>query len=1336
MAAEYYTILTNDGIAYENDRKAKGLPIKLTKMSVGDGGGSVYNPDARAKALKREVWRGDINSILQDIDNPSWLILELTLPDDVGGFYVREGAVWTDTGVMYAILKYPESYKPVAATSGSGKEFYLKAIFQTSNAANVVIQVDESIVKATRTWVIDYVGQELAKLDSKQSVRVATTANIALSGAQIVDGVAVVPGDRVLVKDQNAGSQNGIYIVSTGAWPRAADANTSAKVTPQLTVGVEQGIANGDSFWFVQTDAPINLGTTAISFAMFYGRTGVAAGSYQKVTVDVQGRVVAGSNPTTLAGFGILDAFTKMETAKAVSDAVDALVGAAPAALDQIFELAKAINNDPNFAVSMMSELGKKAPLLSPKFTGVPETPTPSAGSAGPQVANMSALATAVAAASRQFKTAVIGVSSNITLTAAQMGNAVQFNSGSVTLALPSLADVGNGASVMLRNPSASATQNIVVASSGSIVDSGSTVGSMALKPLEWAELASSGSAWFVVARGKLKEVAEIDSPNFTGSPTAITAPLGTNTAQLATMAALWQAVNAFKRNYSGNVVGVPADVTLTGAQTGFAFNATAPVTITLPPSSDAGSGGTFVIRNVSSGPVTVEANSGKIFEKNNTVTATAIQPGEWIELQASTSNYFINKRGTLNELGKVISDAMASFGIGGYNVKSGVDINTLTQGGLAYCINPTNSPVGTDGQSSANGYLLSFQYMDGSTYCAQVFIPSLVGASLDTMHFRRMTAGAWGKWITLASTGFVEQFLAALGLGTNRATLCADVDAQDSSGFFSVTASGTKNLPFSGAGFLLHFPWSNNSAALQFYVAAAADKLMYRAKTSGNWRPWKDLPSLDGVLGAINNTSRSFRTQAAVGIAASMQLNSSTHIGALLQFNADGLAVTLPKSVDVPDGSVITLRNPRTATQTLVAGSGGIVEEGGVSENLTLQSYEWIELSSSGGNWFVSARGKLREVATLEQVRETYAPLANPSFTGQVKVPTAAASNDSTLAASTAFVQRAVKDLAPSNNPSFTGSVTAPTQKVNDASKLVATTEFVEQSKRNYSGPVLGFSSNMALSAAQSGRLYQANANNLTVTLPAAGDAPAGTAYAFRNPTSGTLSISAGNSTLVSDVTVGTLVLQPGEYVELVNNTSTNWFVSSRGKLGEVVTVEAMNAAVTAAAPPGQVGMFALANPPTGWLKRNGAAYSRKAYAQLFAAIGTKFGAGDGSTTFNVPDDRELVEKVWTDGLNAADPGRELFSTQAGQNEAHAHTGSTSQNGAHQHSTVMIREKITSNFVTEGGNAVFGDQMSDGTQSLTTSVGGAHTHTLNINDSGGSEVRVANRAYLGCIKY
>ena len=157
--ADYYTLLTHAGIAYETACKAAGVPIKLAQISVGDGNGAVYNPDADAKALKREVWRGPLNALFQDEKNANWLMAEVTIPSDVGGWYVREAGLWTDTGILYAVVKYPESYKPVLATSGSGKEFYIRSIFETSNASIVTLLIDDTVVKATRAWVMDYLKQ-------------------------------------------------------------------------------------------------------------------------------------------------------------------------------------------------------------------------------------------------------------------------------------------------------------------------------------------------------------------------------------------------------------------------------------------------------------------------------------------------------------------------------------------------------------------------------------------------------------------------------------------------------------------------------------------------------------------------------------------------------------------------------------------------------------------------------------------------------------------------------------------------------------------------------------------------------------------------------------------------------------------------------------------------------------------------------------------------------------------------------------------------------------------------------------------------------------------------
>ena len=104
-------------------------------------------------------------------------------------------------------------------------------------------------------------------LDAKQSVRAATTANIVLSGLQTIDDVALVAGGRALAKDQTAGAENGIYIVNSGAWARASDADTSEKLTSGLQVLVEGGTRFARISFVLTTPAPITLGVTALTFA-------------------------------------------------------------------------------------------------------------------------------------------------------------------------------------------------------------------------------------------------------------------------------------------------------------------------------------------------------------------------------------------------------------------------------------------------------------------------------------------------------------------------------------------------------------------------------------------------------------------------------------------------------------------------------------------------------------------------------------------------------------------------------------------------------------------------------------------------------------------------------------------------------------------------------------------------------------------------------------------------------------------------------------------------------------------------------------------------------------
>ena len=143
-----------------------------------------------------------------------------------------------------------------------------------------------------------------AGLDAKDSCRVATTANITLSGEQTIDGVTTTT-DRVLVKNQTTGSQNGIYVSAAGAWARSTDADANVEVTAGLYTLITEGTVAGGQGFVLTTDDPITVGTTVLTFSQFSGVGDLVGGtgitkSGNTISVD--------ASQTQITDVGALDA--------------------------------------------------------------------------------------------------------------------------------------------------------------------------------------------------------------------------------------------------------------------------------------------------------------------------------------------------------------------------------------------------------------------------------------------------------------------------------------------------------------------------------------------------------------------------------------------------------------------------------------------------------------------------------------------------------------------------------------------------------------------------------------------------------------------------------------------------------------------------------------------------------------------------------------------------------------------------------------------------------------------------------------------------------------------
>ncbi|HCL1714466.1 phage tail protein [Citrobacter freundii] len=156
MTTKYFAILTNQGAARLANATMLGTKLNITQMAVGDGNGTLPTPDPAQTKLINQTRIAPINSLSVDAHDAGQIIAEQIIPENEGGFFIREIGLYDDDGILIAVANCPETYKPLLA-EGSGRTQTIRMILVVSSTSAITLKIDPSVVLATRKYVDDAV---------------------------------------------------------------------------------------------------------------------------------------------------------------------------------------------------------------------------------------------------------------------------------------------------------------------------------------------------------------------------------------------------------------------------------------------------------------------------------------------------------------------------------------------------------------------------------------------------------------------------------------------------------------------------------------------------------------------------------------------------------------------------------------------------------------------------------------------------------------------------------------------------------------------------------------------------------------------------------------------------------------------------------------------------------------------------------------------------------------------------------------------------------------------------------------------------------------------------
>ncbi|HBN2188035.1 phage tail-collar fiber domain-containing protein [Escherichia coli] len=331
MSTKFYTLLTDIGAAKLASAAALGVPLKITHMAVGDGGGVLPTPDAKQTALVNEKRRAALNMLYIDPQNSSQIIAEQVIPENEGGWWIREVGLFDESGALIAVGNCPESYKPQLA-EGSGRTQTVRMVLITSSTDNITLKIDPAVVLATRKYVDDKALELKVYADDQMAKHLAA------------------PDPH----SQYAPKASPTFTGTPKAPTPAAGDNTTQVATTAFVQAALTALING---------APATLDTLKEIAAAINNDPNFSTtiNNALALKAPLLSPALTGTPTAPTAAQSVNN--TQIATTAFVKSAIAAMVGSAPAALDTLNELAAALGNDPNFATTMLNALAGKQPL-------------------------------------------------------------------------------------------------------------------------------------------------------------------------------------------------------------------------------------------------------------------------------------------------------------------------------------------------------------------------------------------------------------------------------------------------------------------------------------------------------------------------------------------------------------------------------------------------------------------------------------------------------------------------------------------------------------------------------------------------------------------------------------------------------------------------------------------------------------------------------------------------------------------------------------------------------------------------------------------------------------